>query len=154
MSNDKGWGSFGWGWGGENPYIKRQGSIEGQPSACQQVCWLLKWTSFNRRGIPLRTDRHNLKQECIPVGCVPPACCPYPSIHCAQGVGLPARGVYLPGGYRTPPSPWTEWLTDRCKNKTFACGGKHYNPECILYVNCVCGWVVTIVEFIRQDICS
>ena len=35
------------------------------------------------------------KQECIPVGCVPPACWPYPSMHCR---GYLPRGVYLPGG--------------------------------------------------------
>ena len=27
-----------------------------------------------------------IKQECIPVGCVPPACWPYPSMHWAGGV--------------------------------------------------------------------
>ena len=39
------------------------------------------------------------KQECIRVGCVPPACWLYPSMHC-WGVylprGVPAWGVYLP----------------------------------------------------------
>ena len=63
-----------------------------------------------------------LSQECIPVGCVPPACWPYPSMHAVHGWGctclggvpaweggvpahrgciclgaVPARG-YLPGG--------------------------------------------------------
>ena len=65
------------------------------------------------------------EQDCIPVGCVPPACWPYPSMHCAdrrctyrggvpargctclgdvpaQGCtclgGVPARGVYVLGG--------------------------------------------------------
>ena len=33
------------------------------------------------------------KQECIPVGCVPPACWPYPSMHCLGGC-LP-RGVQV-----------------------------------------------------------
>ena len=38
-----------------------------------------------------------LKQECIPVGCVPPACCPYlPAYTAPWGVYL--VGVYLPGG--------------------------------------------------------
>ena len=65
-----------------------------------------------------RGERDNLyKQECIPVGCVPPACCPYipectapGGVPCAGGCtwcrvylvsgGVPgARGVYLvPGG--------------------------------------------------------
>ena len=43
--------------------------------------------------------QNNCKQECIPVGCVPSACCPYlPSMHCSQ-VGVPGPGGYLvPGG--------------------------------------------------------
>ena len=53
----------------------------------------------------------HVKQECIPVGCVPPACCPY----------LPA----CPG---TPPP--VNRMTDRCKNITlpqtsFAGGNKN-----------------------------
>ena len=56
-----------------------------------------------------------MKQDCIPVWCVPPAFWPYPSMHCtgelgwglhawgggvpAEGVGVPAQGVYLPGWY-------------------------------------------------------
>ena len=64
------------------------------------------------------------EQECIPVGCVPPACWPYPSMHCrgvylprvvyvpwgctcpgglpAQGGGVPAQGGYLPRGGGVP----------------------------------------------------
>ena len=53
------------------------------------------------------------KQECIPVGCVPPACCPYLPACTAPGVYLPEggctcpgvylpRGVYLPGGGGVP----------------------------------------------------
>ena len=48
------------------------------------------------------------EQECIPVGCVPPACWPYPSMHCRGGVpaqggvralgGVRAQGGYLPRG--------------------------------------------------------
>ena len=42
------------------------------------------------------------KQECIPVGCVPPASCPYLPACTAPG-GVPARGVYLvPGGCTCP----------------------------------------------------
>ena len=37
-----------------------------------------------------------LVQECIPVGCVPPACWPYPSMHC--GGGVPAWGCTYLGG--------------------------------------------------------
>ena len=83
------------------------------------------------------TDRY--KQECIPVGCVPPACCPYllactalggvvylprgvpgPGRECTCPGGVPGPGEYLlrgmylaPGGTcpGTPPPPWTEWQT-------------------------------------------
>ena len=42
------------------------------------------------------------KQECIPVGCVPPTSCPYLPACTAPG-GVPARGVYLvPGGCTCP----------------------------------------------------
>ena len=65
------------------------------------------------------------QQECIPVGCVPPACCPYFPPCTAPGRGVPAQGftclgVYLPGdvpaqggvparGYNCPGTPplWT-----------------------------------------------
>ena len=39
-----------------------------------------------------------LIQECIPVGCVPPACWPYPRMHCAGGGGLCQGGVSAQGG--------------------------------------------------------
>ena len=52
----------------------------------------------------------NFQQECIPVGCVPPACCPYLPACTAHGGGdvpvqggvpaqgdVPAQEVYLPG---------------------------------------------------------
>ena len=41
-----------------------------------------------------------LKQECIPVGCVPSACCSYFPASSTSG-GVPARGVYLLGGVPT-----------------------------------------------------
>ena len=88
----------------------------------------------------------NTKQECIPVGCVPPA-----SVAISGG-GSAHRGVFAPGGvvylgvsaggsvcpggvcpggvcpegvvcvsvYGSVHPLWTEWLTDRCKNITFA----------------------------------
>ena len=67
-------------------------------------------------------------QECIPVGCVPPACWPYPSMHCAggcipayttQGVsvqGVSARAIKEKFSFRNR-SVWTEpryyyaWVT-------------------------------------------
>ena len=63
----------------------------------------------------------SLFHQCIPVGCVPPACWPHPSMHCGWG-GCTCQG-YLPSGVPAqiipPHPPWTEWLTDRCKNITF-----------------------------------
>ena len=60
------------------------------------------------------------KQECIPVGCVLPACCPYlPACTAPRGCtwlgGVPAQGVYLPR-YSLP--PWTEFLTHATDNIT------------------------------------
>ena len=40
------------------------------------------------------------KQECITVGCVPPACCPYLPACTARG-GVPAWGCTCPGGWCT-----------------------------------------------------
>ena len=81
----------------------------------------------------------NLKQECIQVRCVPSAtvavCWGWvcsrgegglvPGVACSRGV--PGPGGLIPGGgawypnmhWGRPPS-LTEWLTDRCKNITFA----------------------------------
>ena len=77
----------------------------------------------------------NWRQKCIPVGCVPPACCHYLPACTAPGEGgctCPGEGVYLPGECTCPEGVpawcncpgtaplWTEWLTDSCKNITFA----------------------------------
>ena len=46
----------------------------------------------------------HLKQECIPVGCVPAARRPYPGV-CFPGGGSPSGGGGLPGpGGGVPPS--------------------------------------------------
>ena len=62
------------------------------------------------------------KQVCIPVGWVPPTCCPYLPACTAQGVSIPGGCLLLGGGIcmgggnpalhrgRIPP-PWTEWQT-------------------------------------------
>ena len=80
-----------------------------------------------------------MKQECILVGCVQPACCPYlpactaPGGYLPGGVparrrgGVPARrGVCLP---RYSPPPWTDLLTHATENitlpKTSFAGGNH-----------------------------
>ena len=68
-------------------------------------------TPWNRNELRARLDQaSNLrwrwwycshwKQECIPVGCVPPACCPYlPAWTASVGVGIPGLGGVLgPGG--------------------------------------------------------
>ena len=80
-----------------------------------------------------------IKQDCIPVGCIPSACWPYLPACTAQGGvcllrgglllggllqgGLLLGGVYFPGGvcfqrvwypsmhWGRPPHPWTEWQT-------------------------------------------
>ena len=59
--------------------------------------------SHNSVGKKLLIWNINEKQECIPVGCVPPACYPYLPACTAPGRctclgGVPAWGVYLPGG--------------------------------------------------------
>ena len=59
----------------------------------------------------------NSKQECIPVGCVPPACWLYPSMLCPRGGVCPGgvcpggvcRGGLPRGVWQTP--LWTEWQT-------------------------------------------
>ena len=49
-------------------------------------------------------------QECIPVGCVPPVCCPYlPACTAGGGVYLPGPGGYLIWG-RVPAWSWGVYL--------------------------------------------
>ena len=53
------------------------------------------------------------EQECIPVECVPSACWPYPSMHCAGGVSARwvsarGRGVYPSMQWGRHPPPWTD----------------------------------------------
>ena len=80
-----------------------------------------------------------ITQECIPVGCVPPACCPClptRTAPCSGGGGIPAWGVYLPRGYTCRgvylpmySPPHVNRMTDRCKNiilpQTSFAGGKN-----------------------------
>ena len=64
------------------------------------------------------------KQVCIPVGCVPPARCPYLPACTAPGGCLLWLGVCSGGGGsqhamgQTPPSLWTEFLTHASENIT------------------------------------
>ena len=74
-------------------------------------------------------NNHQMKQECIPVGCVPPTCCPYlpacsewGGVPCQGGFSLP-RGILARGGllgrgvgyasmhWGRPPPLWTESQT-------------------------------------------
>ena len=87
-----------------------------------------------------------IKQECIPVGCVPPTCCPYlpactaprEGVHAHGGFtclggpcpgegGVPAQGGTCLGGYVLPPLR-TEVLTHATENitlpRTSFAGGK------------------------------
>ena len=69
-----------------------------------------------------RTEKHKSEQDCIPVGCLPPARWPYLPACSARGGGCLLRGVSAPagcllggGGWYTSmhwgrqPPPWTEW---------------------------------------------
>ena len=55
-----------------------------------------------KKHVKIRSRNLISKQECIPVGCVSPACCPYlPACTALGGGGVPARG-YLPGEVYLP----------------------------------------------------
>ena len=92
-----------------------------------EFCVKLK---FNFRIVLIfNSCRLNFKQECIPVGCVPPACCPYlPACTARRGVYLVPGGctgsrgdgctLSRRGGYLPRYSPPVDRMTDRCKNIT------------------------------------
>ena len=68
--------------------------------------------------------RSNIRQECIPVGCVSPVLyrtrgpCPRESL--ARGISVEVNLYPVAVSVRETPSPlWTEWLTVRCKNIMF-----------------------------------
>ena len=69
-----------------------------------------------------------LKQDCIPVGCVPPACCQYLPAYTVLG-GLLLGGAWSQGclllvtegcipAYNGPDLPPVNRITDTCKNIT------------------------------------
>ena len=77
--------------------------------------------------------RHQSIQECIPVGCVPPARRPHPGMQCLEAYlprgctcpGVPAGGFTCRGctchrGVPAQVLPPVNRMTDRCKNITFA----------------------------------
>ena len=53
-----------------------------------------------------------LKQVCIPVGCIPPV-----AVEATGGVHIPSTPC--PGACWDTLPPWTERLTDKCRNITF-----------------------------------
>ena len=68
-----------------------------------------------------------IKQDCIPVGCIPPACWPYLPACIAQGGGVCSGGCLLwescsGGGIPacTEADSPIDRMTDTCKNITFA----------------------------------
>ena len=121
-------------------------------TSIKQLPTLLKIAQCaNKRHLPIEfpevtsKSMFNVQQVCIPVGCVPPACCPYLPACTAQGWCLLQGGLHhggaAPGGslpLREPASggsacswggvsqhalrqtPPVDRMTDRCKNITFA----------------------------------
>ena len=61
-----------------------------------QSCLVPAMSSYLRNDSGKNLQKY-VKQECIPVGCVPPADCPYLVVS-AGGFTCPVD-VYLPGGY-------------------------------------------------------
>ena len=66
-----------------------------------QMDWILDSQSTaksNHRCLESVGVEFGCKQECIPVGYVPPACWPYSSMHCGWGAGTGPEGVPAQGG--------------------------------------------------------
>ena len=63
----------------------------------------------------------SFKQECIPVGCVPSALCPYLPACTAQGGCTWSQGVYLPSG--GVPGPGVYLVPGGCTCQGLACPG-------------------------------
>ena len=59
----------------------------------------ITWQDFFQK-----LHENKIKQDCIPVGCVLPACCPYlPALTAPGGRGVPVGGIgYLHGGMYLP----------------------------------------------------
>ena len=84
--------------------------------------WLDWWDWFTNYELKI-----NNKQECIPVGCIPPALSerqrPPWKEHGTRDRDPwkehGTRDVHCLSSYKNPSPLWTEWLTDRCKNITF-----------------------------------
>ena len=65
---------------------------------------------------------HALLQPCMPPQpCTPPNhICPPATMHAPSQPCMPPCNHACPPATTHTPPPWTEWLTDRCKNITFA----------------------------------
>ena len=61
---------------------------------------------------PLKNNWKLTEQECIPVWCVPPACCPYLPACTARGGGVPAVGVPARGGVPAQVLPPVDRILD------------------------------------------
>ena len=105
----------------ENHQFIRPKTISGFKVCSLETSFVLTHNTYPRVGIiqhfflsPLQNlvgkgkYKRKCKQECIPVGCLPPACWPYPSMHCGPGGCCTCRGVPA----QVLPPPWT----DACKN--------------------------------------
>ena len=88
-------------------------------------------------GLFLGMFKYSQKQECIPVGCLPPAFWPYPSMHCPGGVS--ARG-YLPGGYLPRGGVFPGGMCIPACNGTDPSCGQTDTCENITFANFVGGW--------------
>ena len=80
-------------------------------------------------------SQNALGRECLARGCLPRGWgCVYPGgCVCPGGVFPGEYGRHPPDQRQTPPPPWTEWLTDRCKNITLPqlrCGRWIWSPSC------------------------
>ena len=110
---------------------------------------------------------NKLKQVCLPVGCVPPTCFPYPVVSeggvclgdvCRRGVCL-GQGV-CPGGVSQHamgkrPSPQMNRITDRCKiitlPQTSFAGGKLKNKACFMSAN---SFDVIVMKLLMHNVLS
>ena len=108
--------------------------------------WKLKWNPWFRN---LNDDKNHEQQECIPVGCVPPAHWPYLVIShaCPPQPHTPPATMHTPPWPCMPPynhacppttthAPPVNRMTNRCKNitlpQTSFAGGKNLKSKWIL----------------------
>ena len=77
-----------------DPGFPREARTPNLGRECKPIIWLF---------LPENCLKLKKKKECFPVGCVPPACCPYLPASTAHGGTAPSLGgVPGPGGYLVP----------------------------------------------------